>query len=102
MGVKIRQVNSDYVTYDVIPEVVTKEDLKAVERLRDMHEISNGYNKSKSMRHVGQIPQAVLYNHAMMKGIPPAKHGEYYAADNGKKIMELLKEFPVFKTVDKL
>jgi hypothetical protein len=101
MGVNIKGFNAkgDMVG-DIVPEYIPKslkEDM-AIEREINSH--TDGYSPDRSMRKIASIDQAVLYNYAMLKGIKPEKHAEYWAIDNGKNLIRFIEEFPAFKLVE--
>lgn len=101
MGIKVTGQVNGKIKYDIVPEYVPETVIQDIERIRHDNELSNGYSKERTMRHIGSIPVGVMYNYAMCKGIPPKEHNNFYSKNNGKNLLALLEEFPVLKTVDK-
>ena len=101
MGVKIHSVNeeTEQLNYSLVPEEVPIETKDIMLALKSELRDSNGWNKDRSMRLIGKIPQAVLYNYALSHGVPNWQIMEYYTADNGAKLKQLLNEFTIFKMV---
>lgn len=88
--------------YDVIPEEIPKAITEKIKYQRHLNERTNGYNESRSMRHIASVDYGLMYNYAMFKGIPPKQHNEFYTKDNCKNLIALINEFPdATKVVDK-
>jgi len=104
MAVKIKSFdenNSGKIIGDILPEYIPpslKDDL-AIER--EINSRTDGYSPDKSMRKIASIDQSALYNYAMLNGIPPKKHADYWAENNSKNLIKFIEEFPMFKVVDK-
>lgn len=98
MSLIFKETGDGKKAYDLIPEVVDPAFKEHIKSIRDGNEVSRGFNKSKTMKHIGTIPQAFLYNYAMFNGIPPHKHNEWYNENNGKRMISLLREYKDFRT----
>ena len=102
MAIKIRGFDgSGNMIGDVIPEYIPSSLKEELNVERQINSITDGYSPDKQFRKIGSIDPGVLYNYAMSKGIPNTRHSEFWAEDNGKNLLRVLNEFPVFKTVDK-
>ena len=101
MAINIKEIDQKGLHYDTLPEYIPpslKEDLRVE---RDINSLTDGYSPDRTMRKIASVDPGFMYNYAMMRGIPTHKHAEYWAVDNAKNLINLIKEFTVFKVVDK-
>ena len=102
MAVNFKKFDDEKIVYDVLPEYIPKSLKKELAIEKEINSVTDGYSKDRSIRKIASIDPAALYNYAMLKGIPPNKHADYWAAENGKNLISFINEFPSFKVVDKL
>lgn len=104
MGVQILDFNkyTGKMSYSLVPESVPIETINELKELKKENMRTNGFSKGKTMRHIGSIPYAVLYNYALSNGVPVHKMNQYYAEGKGKNVRKLLKDVPACMVVDKL
>lgn len=100
MAILFKEWNQDFATYAVVPEAVDPNQVKQIKE--DNRDLGDGWSKKRYQRKIGEIPQSVMYNYALMKGIPAHKHAEFWAEDNGKNVKRLLNEFEIFRVGGKL
>lgn len=104
MGIDFNLITEDTINFSYIPETIPSYTKDALKTLKSINSDVDGYTKGRNGRLIGTIPPEVLYNVAMLKGIPSHKHQEYWMADNGKNIRKFLKDknFEAFRMVDQL
>jgi hypothetical protein len=103
MALKFRKNGDGKEVYDILPEEIPKAITTKIAHQRALNEESNGYNKSRSMRHIASVDFGIMYNWALHQGILPQQINEFYSANNCKNLMRLIKEFPdATKVVDKI
>ena len=96
MAVKFKESVNGEMTYTIIPEVITPDELEHVKQTKFMSE--DGYMKGqRGYKQIGEVPYSVLYNYAKQNGVHTSEMNEWYAADKGRNMRKLLNEFTTFR-----
>jgi len=102
MGIVYRECTKEKVKYSLIPEKEPTAAMGHFKAFKNQNMKTNGFTKEKSIRHIGKVPFAVMYNYALTNGIEAQNISKWFTEKKGKNMRKLLQELPTFKMVDKI